>query len=368
MKFWFCLGTAAELIKIFPIINEAQNRNIEWYVIATGQSGINFYKQYDDFQLPHANLIKFQITSKDLSNSQSALSWFFKSLLISKKRILNNIKTQIGIVPQQFDFWYIHGDTLSTLIGSIYGKRLSLQIVHIEAGMRSHHMFSPFPEEICRRIVSRLATFHMVPDQNAFNNLSREGIIKNVFVTHGNTVMDALNVCIDKFIPVDLPEGKYAIANFHRFENLNSEIRWNKIIETLLTASAKMHVIFVLMPNTEEKLKNDPALLAKLKQHNIHMVSRLPFSRFVHLMKNSEYMITDGGSNQQECFHLGKPCLILRENSESIEGIGSCCVLSKFDDQIINNFFEDPMRFKAEKNESQASATSYVFTSLQIGN
>lgn len=366
MKFWFCLGTAAELIKIFPVINEAQNRNIEWYVIATGQSGVNFYKQYDDFQLPHRNLIRFQSTDKDLSNSMSALTWFLKSLFTSKYKILRNIKNQINSVPEKNDFWFIHGDTLSTLIGSFYGHRLKLQTTHIEAGMRSHQILSPFPEEICRRIVSRLTKFHMVPDQNAKNNLSKEGLVKNVFITHGNTVMDALSVCIDKFTPSGLPEGRYAIANFHRFENLGSESRWNKIIETMIKASMNIPIIFVLMPNTEEKLKNDPVLMKRLSQHNIQTINRIPFSRFVHLMDHSEFMITDGGSNQQECFHLGKPCLILRQNSESLEGIGSCCILSKFDDKIIDNFLENPLKFKSVNSENKLSATSYVFSSLKI--
>ncbi len=364
MVYWFCLGTAAELIKIFPVIQEADKRNIEWYVLSTGQSGINLLKQYKDFELPEKRLILLQEASRDLSSSMMALKWFFKSVLISKSFINKILEKHTGHIPQFCDLWFIHGDTLSTLLGGFYSKLLGIPAVHVEAGMRSHHILSPFPEEINRRIVSKLATYHMASDDNAKNNLLSEGITKNVTVTHGNTVMDTLTLAIKKFKPNGLPLTPYGIANIHRFENLNSEVRWNKIIEIIIKANLKIPIIFVLMPNTAAKLNNDLLLKEKLVMANIKLVERLPFSQFVHLMNNSDFMLTDGGSNQQECFHLGKPCLILRDHTESIEGIGSCCVLSKFSDEIIDSFLDNPQIFKLINSKEKKSATDYLFEAI----
>jgi UDP-N-acetylglucosamine 2-epimerase (non-hydrolysing) len=364
MIYWFCLGTAAELIKIFPVIQEADNRKIEWYVLSTGQSGNNFLKQYKDFNLPESRLIKIQESNFDLSSSVMAFKWFFKTIFISKSRLLSTLKKVAGRSPKSSDLWFVHGDTLSTLVGSFYSKRLRIPSVHVEAGMRSHHLLSPFPEEISRRMVSKMTTYHMAPDENAKNNLINEGFVKNIIVTHGNTVMDTLILAIKKFNPIGLPLNPYALANIHRFENLNSEERWNKILAILLKANLKIPIVFVLMPNTAAKLNSDLRLKEKLIAANIKLVERLPFSHFVHLMNNAAFMLTDGGSNQQECYHLGKPCLILRDHTESIEGIGTCCVLSKFSDEIIDSFLEDPNKFRRDSIQVHKSATDYLFDAI----
>lgn len=367
MKFWFCIGTAAELIKMYPIIDEAENRKIDWFLISTGQSGINLWKQYKDFQLPENRVIRLQNTDRDLSNSKMALKWFFSSFFKSKKSLINTIKKQGLVSPNTGDYWFVHGDTLSSLLGSIYGKRLKLPIVHVEAGMRSHHIFSPFPEEINRRIVSRLACYHMAPDDNAAKNLTNEGIIKNVVVTNGNSVMDTLAVAVKRFkIPEDMPATRFALVNIHRFENLSSSYRWQKIIEIIIKTSKDIQVLFVLMPNTEMKLANEPETKNKLINANVQLLNRLPFSKFVHLMNSAEFMVTDGGSNQQECFHLGKPCLILRENTESIEGIGTCCVLSEFNEDKINDFLDNPQKYKRDRSQNVDRATDIIFKNLSL--
>ncbi len=367
MKLWFCLGTAAELIKIFPIIDEAQKKNIDWYLISTGQSGINLWKQYQDFQLPNHRIVKLNDSNQDLSNSKMALTWFVKSLFKSKKSIQEKIYNQSSQKVASEDYWFIHGDTLSTLLGSIYGRRLNAQVVHIEAGMRSHNIFNPFPEEIARRIVSRLSQFHMAPDEFALKNLNNEGISQNVFVTQGNTVMDTLAATLKTISPSNnIPDKPFALANIHRFENLSSELRWNKCIDTVIKASQKINVVFVIMPNTENKLKIDGQTFSKLKQNNIQIISRLPFSEFAHLMNRAQFVITDGGSNQEECFHLGKPCLLLRANTERFEGLGECCVLSEFKDEVINLFLENPIKYLRSPNVSKIRPTDLVFKYLNL--
>lgn len=364
MTFWFCLGTAAELIKVYPLIIEAQKREIRWYVLSTGQSGINLRTQYLDFKLPTSAFLELTESKRDLTTTAMAFYWFAKSIFISSKRLKQKITSLSSTSIGRDDFWFVHGDTLSTLLGSIYGRKLNLKTVHIEAGMRSHNILNPFPEEICRKIVSQICSYHMAPDLFAKNNLTNEGINQNVYVTEGNTVIDSLDLVINQSHGEDIPTKPYALVNVHRFENLNSKHNWNLILNTIIETSRQLPVVFVLMPNTEAKIESDPELKNILLSNNIKLVKRIPFSKFVHLLNQSEFVLTDGGTNQEECFHIGKPCLILRTHTERTEGIGKCCVLSGLDVGVINNFLVDPNKFKNENFKKTLRPTDIVFESL----
>ncbi len=366
MALWFVLGTAAELIKVYPLIVEAQKRKLEWYVLTTGQSGLNFWKQYDDFSLSRAQATELFSAQEDLKSSKKAAQWFFQVLPKSKASILRKIQESFKTLPSKNDFWIVHGDTFSTLIGTVYGRRLGVPVVHVEAGMRSGHLLSPFPEELNRRFVSKLARYHMAPDENAAQNLYKEGIRKNVTVTNGNTVLDSLHTAIEHLKPSQLPSGEYVVTNFHRFENLGSSDRWNAMINVALAAAKKFPVYFVLQPNARHKIDNDLESKTRLEKAGVHIVDRMPFSRFMHLLHNSQYMISDGGSNQQECYYLGKPCLIMRDRTESIEGINSTCVISKFDQSIINEFMENPFKYQRDEVRPLKRPTDIIFESLQL--
>lgn len=366
MTFWFTLGTAAELIKIYPVIDQANSRGIDWRLLSTGQSGVNLWKQFEDFELPKDRALSLMATDTDLSGSLMALKWFLRAACRTRNGLREFLSAKAGKAPVSGDYWFVHGDTLSTLLGSIYGRKLKVPVVHVEAGMRSHDIWHPFPEEISRRIVSKLATYHMAPDENAAKNLRGENVTRNVVVTNGNTVMDALAVALQRVKPKDLPKGAYAVANIHRFENLTSAARWNKIIDVLTAAAKRIPIHLVMMPNTVEKLNEDRAARGRLEAAGITLRSRLPFSQFAHLMHNAKFMITDGGSNQQECFHLGLPCLILREKTESLEGIGTCCVLSRFNDDVIDGFLANPQKFRFEPPHVARRPTDIVFENLGL--
>lgn len=366
MALWFVMGTAAELIKVYPLIVEAQKRKIDWFVLSTGQSGQNFWRQYDDFALPRQRATEFLKSSEDLKSSGKAASWFVKVLPKSKKSLLKIIVQSFHRVPNQTDFWVIHGDTFSTLIGATYGRRLGLKVVHIEAGMRSGNIMSPFPEELNRRIVSKLAHYHMAPDEHAAKNLYREGIKKNVVVTNGNTVLDSLHAAIENVEPNQIPKGKYVVTNFHRFENLSANFKWASMIDVAIQAAQSYPVFFVLQPNARHKIDHDLDSKLRLEKAGVKLVDRMPFSQFMHLMHRSEFMISDGGSNQQECFYLGKPCLIMRDRTESIEGIGSTCVISQFKKETINDFLSNPEKFKRAPVIPVKRPTDIIFESLKL--
>lgn len=358
MKYWFIIGTAAELIKMYPVIKSADERGLNWDIILSGQSNVNFWKQAVDFGLNEEKIKIILNESHDLKKSSEALKWFLTALTFG----LYKIKKLVGASRNKGELqtFFVHGDTLTTLLGAMVGRILDVKIVHVEAGMRSGNLISPFPEEICRRIVSRLAHWHMCPDTNANNNLMREGISQGIVVTGSNTVVDALQIAGNS---KDV-EKPYVIFNIHRFENLHSGNSWGSIIELMMRVAKQHHVVFVLMPSTREKLDADGILKMKLQDAGIELKDRLPFMEFCRLLNGCEYIVTDGGSNQQECYYLGKPCLIMRSVTESIEGINGCCVLSCFKEETIQNFINNYQQYQRATAFPEKRPTDIIWESI----
>lgn len=348
----FILGTAAELIKLYPVIRLARESGHKVRLIATGQSRENLLMQFRDFSLPEAELQWLVESHGDLAKSSSALKWFSRAMFASKSRARE-------LMPD--GFMIVHGDTLSTLVGARLGRKLGLKVVHIEAGLRSKSLFNPFPEEIDRRLVSRWAEIHMCPDQTAEGNLKRAGVRGTIVNTGGNTLMDAVRLSGDE-IPTAKP---FVLVNVHRFENLNSDPRWKAITKCVVQASEKLPVIFVTHPQTRHKLNQDPKTRALLESSRVEIRERMPFSEFIGLLKSSAYLITDGGSNQEECSYLGKPCLILRESTERVEGLDSCCLLSRFDQALIDRFMTNPDAFRSEPLFTMDSPSQTILSRLQ---
>lgn len=360
------VGTAAELIKIFPLISKAQREGRSWYLVSTGQNGKNLERQYQDFNLPEEKVIHLNPHPKDLRSGLQALFWLIRMLCYSPIRLPFACRSVTGNVPGKQDYWFVHGDTFTTLLGAILGRLFGLRVVHVEAGMRSGDLLNPFPEEANRRIVSRLAQFHMCPDEKAAEDLRREGIKGKIVVTGGNTVIDSLNTTLEALSPSDLPKGPYALANIHRFENLANDERWSFMIDTLVEAAERHRIVLVLLPPTEAKLESDPESKKRLLAAGVELLPRQTFSRFMHMMHNADFIISDGGSNQQEAYYLGKPCLLLRKVTESREGIGTTCVLSEFDRSKVRHFLQDPNQFRGKRVVPQERPTDISYRSLGI--
>jgi len=337
MRLWFVLGTAAELIKVFPLIDEASRRGWDWTVIVTGQSGVNFWNQYEDFRLDRARSEVLVDTEKDLEKVTSAAAWMRRCLSSGRSRWKDLAK------KNRPEFVIVHGDTLSCGVGAYFGSRLGLRVAHVEAGLRSTHWFQPFPEELTRRQVSRWARWHFAPDETAESNLKAANVRGTVVNTGGNTLADAVRWAhrLDSGMSFEFD----GLVNIHRFENLNSGQRWNAIVDTLEQAAQRWRLVMVLHPQTRFKLQKDQSAENRLRQAGVLFLERLPFTGFMGFLSRSQFLISDGGSNQEETSYLGKPCLILRNATERQEGLGSTAVLSKFDRNLINDFLQNPRRF-----------------------
>ena len=359
MNLNFFTGTAAELIKIYPVIHLAMERGHNVRVISSGQSRENFIMQYRDLHLPESILENLLVSDGDLEKASSALRWFFRVMVLSKKvfrrKLLTGEKT----------FLLVHGDTLSTLAGAWLGFRAGIPVVHIEAGLRSTKLFNPFPEEISRRLVSKLASYHMAPDQFAMDHLNRAGVKGEIIRTNGNTLLDAVLLSAKLAGAKRKIVGPFALVNIHRFENLNSTIRWRTIVDTVVKASDKIQLVFVQHPQTRHKLAQDQESLRLLTKPQIEIRDRMAFSEFIGLLKESQFLISDGGSNQEECSYLGKPCLLLRESTERQEGLGGCCVLSRFDQDVITRFLLNPQKYAADQSQNGGSPSKVIIDVLE---
>lgn len=357
MTLWFVLGTAAELIKVYPLIRECESRGWQWRVVSTGQSGQNFWMQYDDFELPREKTIVPFPSAKDLRTSAQALVWFLRAIF--------SLPTQWMARSTVSRQWIvIHGDTLSTLVGATWGFRLGIPVAHVEAGLRSKYWWQPFPEEICRRIVSRMVNLHFAPDEMAMNNLLTSKVNGHVLNSRGNSLMDAVKLVAGEAAPKSM-NPPLCVANLHRFENLNSSKRWKVIVETLLKIAKTHSVVMVMHPQTEHRLSVDVESKNRLIGAGVKLEQRMTFSHFIQLIHECHFLISDGGSNQEESFYLGKPCLLMRSTTERQEGLGQTAFLSHFDNNKIDSFLNDIDHFSRASLKVTDSPTQTMMNSLK---
>lgn len=365
MTLWFFMGTAGELIKVYPLLRLAEEKGLSWKAIHSGQSGVNYWKQWEDFGLPREKSVSTWSTKEDLTSSRSAMKWFFRSVTLPKMHLLESLGRGADL---RKDLFFVHGDTLSTLLGATYAQRLGIKVVHVEAGLRSRYLLQPFPEEINRRLTSEMAHWHMAPDGAAKHNLLKAGFEDNIVDTGGNTLIDAIRRTLADPDPRDfnLPDGEYAVANLHRHENLSSEKRWKRLLESVLLAQEKCPVYFAMHAPAEAKLNTDKISRQKLLEAGVQLVPRMKFTHFIRLLNGAQFVLSDGGSNQEECYYLGKPCLILRETTERMEGLGENAVLSAFNIKTIRKFIDNPKAFERPPTDLSVQPCQVILESLGL--
>lgn len=353
------IGTIAELIKVFPLIQRMSEENIGFQILASNQNNL-----YNSDLIPFIkNFQPIQVSDPPKSpNILGLFSWFLKSVFKS----ISNMKK----IVKKNDILIVHGDTLSSLLGALSGRILGMKVIHLEAGLRSFNLLRPFPEEICRRLTSLLSDVALCPNEWAMNNLKNKKLTK--INTFQNTLYEsckfALKTTPNQEIIQKLPPKPYFIFITHRQENIYNKKLIKRLIDIAIKTSEKMNCVFILHSSTKAVLER-LNLLEKLKQSkNIYIFERIPYITFTHIINNSEFIITDGGSNQEETFYLGKPCLILRRETERIEGLGKNVVLSKLDFTIIENFINNYKKYESPPLEEKIYPSKIIVEFLKTFN
>lgn len=316
--FVFIIGTRAQLIKVAPVIIEFEKRGKNCTILMTGQHKDTIQDIISEFRITSPQIPA--IESRENATVLSLMYWLPKAYIgITKslKSILINHK-KIDVL--------VHGDTLSTFLGALAGKRTGARIVHLESGLTSQNLLDPFPEEILRRVVFRLTDIAMCPDKKSFEHMKKKYSRRKVVNTKGNTIIDSIRLTgVSRITPPN--KNKYIIASIHRFQNIYKRERLHEIIKTLEEISKCYKVFFVLHPATRKRLEKSD-LMSRLESNtNIDLLPRLGYAKFLSLAAKSYCVLTDGGSNQEELSTLGVPTIILRKATERSDGLGENAIM-----------------------------------------
>lgn len=340
--FYFFVGTTAELIKLAPVIKEFKRRKVTLKIISSNQNTLHLEQLR-----PIVGKIAVDYTFKmtRFTNIQDIyvrfIWWTVKSLVNYFLYFWNEFKN----LDRKSIFLIVHGDTVTAVIGALIAKACRVKLVHIESGLRSFNFLEPFPEELFRFVISYLADIHFSPNKWALNNLRNRGGIK--VNTLNNTIGESTGYALKTKMYKTLNEvrnAKYFILVIHRQEHtLFNKQDTKKIIRLIIKhADKNLKCLFVMHHLTWDYLSRDKKFFNSIKKNkNVILSPKLDYISFVHTLSKAEFIATDGGSNQEEAYYLGKPCLILRNNTERIEGLGENAVLSRGDPGVITGFLEN---------------------------
>lgn len=354
-QLYFIIGTRAELIKIAPVMRELSIRNIAYGFIYTNQHTETIDELLCDFDLKQPDISLFASTAFETRSMRLFLKWFIKMLYLLVFRAKTILPTKSLVI--------VHGDTVSAVWGAILAKVRGCVLVHIEAGLRSYNLLAPFPEEVDRMIVDLLSDYAFCPNELAVNNLKKRRCAK--INTYGNTLYDGIGFVVSNKpqLGVNVHQGKYVVINIHRYELIRSKRKLVDVIEKIRWVTGMYRVVFVMHPVTETYLTKY-TLLSDLKSiPNLDVVPKMPFVSFVNLLKGCEFVITDGGSNQQELSYLGIPTLILRNETESIEGLGVNAVLGR-STATFSDFIENYQRYRVSTKVEKSSPSEIVANTI----
>jgi UDP-N-acetylglucosamine 2-epimerase (non-hydrolysing) len=309
-KVMVVFGTRPEAIKMAPVIKELEKiDNIRTVVAVTAQHRDMLDQVLHLFQIiPDYDL--------DLMKKQQDLYSITTGVLNGLREILEKERPDLVLV---------HGDTTTTFVAALAAFYEKIPVGHVEAGLRTHNKYSPFPEEMNRSLTARLAELHFAPTDTARENLLMESVAAFKIWVTGNTVIDALldTVHPDYQFPPDFPaldfKHRLLLVTTHRRENWGNKMR--DIYEALIELADEFKDIEVVFPVHKNPIVKDVAMEMLGNRERFHLIEPLDYEPFANLMKNSYLILTDSGGLQEEAPSLGKPVLVLRDTTERPEAV-----------------------------------------------
>jgi len=322
--FLICFGTRPELIKLIPLIQKFKENNIEFKTLFSGQHEnliIDFYKYVGEPNFIFDNIMEHGQTLNQLSS---------KILLQSNKLFIEN----------KFSNIIVQGDTTTAYTLALSAFHFQIPVIHLEAGLRTNQKYSPFPEEVNRRLISQIATIHLCPTTLSVKNLQKEQITDSIYLV-GNTVVDIYKYIFEKTIRSNKIQKiinnnkEYIVITLHRRENRGKKMysMWQQLNEL----SSKYKFIYVTHPSLPDSKKI-------LNNTNIILLDPQDYESMVHLISNSKGIITDSGGLQEEAVCANKKVLICRDTTERPETI-KCGLGKLINTNIIENihFFDEEL-------------------------
>jgi len=356
-KILLVFGTRPEAIKMAPLVKEFQKEknNFETKVCVTAQHRQMLDQVLDMFDITPEYDLNLMKPRQDLYDITS-------NVLLGMKEVLHDFEPDVVLV---------HGDTTTTSATSLAAFYQKIKVGHVEAGLRTHDIYSPWPEEANRQITGVLASYHFAPTQTSQDNLLRENKnAKNIIVT-GNTVIDALFLALEKIenderLKKQIEESintqykidsskRLILVTGHRRENFGQGfVNICESLKTLALNNEDVDIVYPvhLNPNVQKPVKE---ILSNVS--NIHLIEPLQYESFLYLMNKSYFIITDSGGVQEEAPSLGKPVLVMRDTTERPEALEAGTVkLVGTDPQLI---IREAQKLLDDRNEYEKMSKAH---------
>ena len=365
MKIMLIFGTRPELIKLAPLITMAKSYpEIELFTCSTGQ-----HRQMLDQALTVFN-IKPDIDLDVMTTNQS-LAGLTAKLMIELSQTIEKVKPDAVVVQ---------GDTTSAYVGALAAFYQQIPVAHVEAGLRTGNLQSPFPEELNRTMIGRIARWHFAPTKAAKENLLTEGIAVNTISVTGNTVVDAIQMLTGNKVAIKdlknqssiIPKGEFILVTAHRRENHGSGISSIcQAIKGIAKNAPTLEFIFPvhLNPNVRKMV------MGEFVDHlQVILVEPVDFSTLLYLESAAKLIITDSGGIQEEAPSFCTPVVVTREHTERVEGIkegfatlagtNSEMIVKLANEYLANTNIRNQLS-KAPNPYGDGKATQRIFSILQ---
>lgn len=321
-------GTRPEAIKMAPIVSAFQaSEDFDCIVTVTGQ---------------HREML-------DQVNELFGIKPDHDLNILQQRQSLSSIMTRtIDGLDKLFtenkpDAVIVQGDTTTSTAGAIAAFYHGIPVVHVEAGLRSGDLFSPFPEEANRKITSQISSLHLAPTSVSKANLLAEGIAEADIVVTGNSVIDALLTTVDKHIPFSDPQleelaasgRKILLVTTHRRENQGDAMRG--VGRALARIAVAEPDLVIVLPAHKNPVVREAVLPALEGKDNVVVTEPLAYGEFTRLLSLAHIVLTDSGGVQEEAPSLGKPVLVMRDNTERPEAVdaGTVALIGTDEETIV---------------------------------
>lgn len=355
-------GTTGELIKLAPVLRALDEEGIPYITACTGQQPEQIPPLLDQFGLrqPDAWLARGH-RGEDLRRNTEIPGWAVRVMITFAVR-RGRLRRQLTVDGRPLVM--VHGDTLTTLLGALMGKILRLPLAHVEAGYRSGSWRTPFPEEVVRRMVSRLARIHYASGPHTAENLYRERTKGVVVDTGFNTIRDSMDLVATTPPSVAVPDEPFGLVSIHRFELLNNDAALRGTMDELRNSTREgLPLLFVDHPVTARAV--DAAGFAdRFDGDRFRRIPRQSYFSFITLMRRSSFLVTDSGGSQQECWQSGHPCLVHREVTEHTDSVGGSVVVSALDLSVLRAFLNGGWRSHVTEGSERPSPTAIIMAHL----
>ncbi len=360
-KILIVFGTRPEAIKMAPLVKACQNeQNFETKVCVTAQHREMLDQVLDIFDIiPEYDL--------DLMKAGQDLYDVTSGVLLGMKNILSDFKPDVILV---------HGDTATTFAASLAAFYQQIKVGHVEAGLRTGNIYSPWPEEANRQLTTQITAYHFAPTQTSKENLLKENVKETDIAITGNTVIDALFLALNKIksdqnleakiidtiqsqfpsnSKFNIQNSKFILVTGHRRENFGQGfINICESLKTLAQDNPNIEIVYPvhLNPNVQKPVNE---ILSNTS--NVHLIEPQQYEAFIYMMEKSYFIITDSGGVQEEAPSLGKPVLVMRDTTERPEALeaGTVKLVGTDPEKIINEaqkLLDDPSIYETMSKAS----------------